>query len=163
MTFILKSQSCRLNARRKGQERKRILNMCFPSYLWPHWSSKPWWEAELLSKVSPWQQGWWLAQLVTGRALLDGALWWLTPITDASPTQMAHRINNKPAGQTSQLMNVGLSSWNWAFNLLCCHSFRLLSASLQGQQSATCCSHPAPIWTSTASHKGTFSSSVRKA
>lgn len=74
VTFILKSQSCRLNTGRKGQERKRILSMCFPSYLWPHGSSKPWWEAELLSKVfSPWQQGWWLAQLVTGRAVLDGA------------------------------------------------------------------------------------------
>lgn len=156
VTFILKSQSCRPNARRKGQERKgqerkRILNMCFPSYLWPHCSSKPWREAELLSKAfSPWQQGWWLAQLVTGRALLHGALWRLTPVTDASPTRMAIRINNKRAGQTSQLMNVGLSSWNWDVDLLCCRSFRLLSASLQGQQSAMGRSHAAPFRTSTA-------------
>lgn len=156
VTFILKSQNCRLNGRRKGQERKRILNMCLPSYLWPRWSSKPWWEAELLSKVSPWQQGWWLAQPVTGRAVL-------TPITDASPPRMALRTNHKPSGQTRQLMNVGLSSWNWAFHLLCCHSFRLLSASLQGQQSPTGCSQAAPVWTSTASNWGTFSSSVRKA
>lgn len=81
--------------------------MCFPSYLWPHWSSKPWREAELLSKVfSPWQQGWCPAQLVTGRALLDGALWRLTPRTAASPTRMALRISYKRAGQTSQLMSV---------------------------------------------------------
>lgn len=152
VTFILKSQSCRLNARMKGQER-RIFNMCFPSYLWPHWSSKPWWEAELLSEVfSPCQQGWWLAQLVTDRAVLDGALWWLTPSTDASPTRMALRINNKWAEQTRQLMNVGLSSWNWAFHLLCCHSFRLLSASLQRQQSVRGCSHSAPVCTPTASN-----------
>lgn len=163
VTFILTSQSYRPNARRKGQDRKRILNMYFPSYLWPHWSSKPWRESKLLSKVfSPWQQGWWLAQPSTGRALLDGALWWLTPITDASPTRMALRINNKRAGQASQLMNVGLSSWDWAFHLLCCHSFRLLSASLQGQQSTTGCSHPVSVCKSIANNQGTFSSWVRK-
>lgn len=79
-TLILKLQICRPTVRRKRQERKKILHVCFPSYLWPHSSSKPWREAELPSKgLSPWQQHWWPAQLVLDRTLLDRHLWWLTP------------------------------------------------------------------------------------